>query len=66
MTSPGEHTHVEQDPEPVMSDTEKKPKTKRGGSKPILKNSGVGRVDNGLKSTLFVQGTMINQKNYYT
>lgn len=45
---------------------EDKPKKKRGGSKPILKGSGIGRVDNGLKSTTFLTATPINQKNYYT
>lgn len=39
---------------------------KRGGSKPILKVSGIGRVDNNVKSTLFLPINPINQKNYYT
>ncbi|VVT51483.1 uncharacterized protein SAPINGB_P003111 [Magnusiomyces paraingens] len=41
-------------------------KPKRGGSKPILKVSGIARVDNNLKPTLFSSTTQINQKNYYT
>lgn len=41
-------------------------KPKRGGSKPILKVSGISRVDNNLKSTLFQSTQQINQKNYYT
>lgn len=43
-----------------------KPRSKRGGSKPILKVSGIQRVDNNLKSTLFGGAVQINQKNYYT
>ena len=39
---------------------------KRGGSKPILKVSGIGRVDNNVKSTRFLPINPINQKNYYT
>lgn len=41
-------------------------KPKRGGSKPILKVSGIGRVDNNLKPTTFLSTPQINQKNYYT
>lgn len=41
-------------------------KPKRGGSKPILKVSGIGRVDNNLRSTTFTSAQQINQKNYYT
>ncbi|ANB12697.1 Arp8p [Sugiyamaella lignohabitans] len=41
-------------------------KPKRGGSKPILKSSGIARIDNNLKPTLFSIPTAINQKNYYT
>ncbi|CAN6634774.1 actin-like protein Arp8p [Trichomonascus vanleenenianus] len=43
-----------------------KPKPKRGGSKPILKVSGIGRVENPAKATLFAPIAPINQKNYYT
>lgn len=46
--------------------TTDKPRPKRGGSKPILKVSGIQRVDNNLKSTLFGGAVQINQKNYYT
>lgn len=41
-------------------------KPKRGGSKPILKVSGIARVDNNQKPTLFTSTVQINQKNYYT
>lgn len=45
---------------------EEKPKPKRGGSRPILKESGIGRVDNKhMKNTLFIPPSQINQKNYY-
>lgn len=46
--------------------TEETKKSRRGGSKPILKVSGIGKVDNNLKSTTFVPLAPINQKNYYT
>lgn len=49
-----------------MTENEEKPKPKRGGSKPILKVSGIGRVDNNMKNTLFSAPAPINQKNYYT
>lgn len=45
---------------------DEKPKPKRGGSKPILKVSGIGRVDNNMKNNLFGAPPAINQKNYYT
>lgn len=44
-----------------------KPKSKRGGSKPILKTSGIAKItDTSLKSTLFAPLVPINQKNYST
>lgn len=46
--------------------TTTKAKPKRGGSKPILKTSGIARHDNQLKQTLFTPPVPINQKNYYT
>lgn len=46
--------------------TEEAKKPRRGGSKPILKVSGIGKVDNNLRPTSFVPLAPINQKNYYT
>lgn len=48
------------------ANTPQQNKPKRGGSKPILKVSGIARVDNSLKPTLFSSTQQINQKNYYT
>jgi hypothetical protein len=48
------------------TEEKKKPAKKRGGSRPILKVSGISKVDNNMKVTTFVPLAAINQKNYYT
>lgn len=58
-------------PTPAVTPAEEKPRPKRpggsgGSTRPALKDSGIQRVDNAVRSSLFGGAVQINQKNYYT